>query len=506
MGRDIRVVVIGAGMAGILAAIKLKQSGFRNFIVYEKADRVGGTWRENSYPGLTCDVPSHSYTYSFEPNPNWSHLLPPGPEIQAYFEGVAQKYGVEPFFAFNEEIVRCAFEGGRWHIETASGTRDAADIVIAATGVLHHPNYPSIPGLDSFAGDCFHSARWDHAVPLDGQRIGVIGTGSTGVQIVSALAGRAGKLSHFQRTPQWVMPTVNMAFTDEQKAAFREQPMLLRAVQNDPGYLEIAWNWTEAVVDQNSAMIDQFEAAGRAYLEETVQDPVLREKLRPAGRAGCKRLVQSGEYYQAIQHPNAALVDAPIERVEPTGVRTADGVLHELDLLVLATGFRTDQFLRPMNVTGRDGVALDDAWAKRPSAYMAISIPEFPNLFMLNGPTAPVGNFALIDVAERQWAYIAHFIDLIASGRVTEVSAKPGAFDRYEADRIAAARNTIWGSGCQSWYLDSEGVPSAWPWSYRHFASEMATPRFDAYDMRTPEMANANGQTAAAAQQPVPAE
>lgn len=364
----VRIAIIGAGMAGILAGIKLREAGLTDFRIYEKAGRIGGTWRENSYPGLTCDVPSHAYTYSFEPNPDWSHHLPPGPEIQAYFERTVTKYGLEPHIAFDEEVVRCAFEDGRWHLETGRGTRDTADIVIAATGVLHHPNHPRIEGIDTFAGACFHSARWDHSVPLDGRRIGIIGNGSTGVQIVSALAARAGRLKHFQRSAQWIMPTVNDPFTEEQRAAFRADPLLLKSVQNDPTYLEIAWGWTEAIIDAASPTMIQTEAAARANLEANVSDPVLREKLRPTYRAGCKRLIHSPDYYQAIQHPNAELVTDEIDRIEAKGIRTRDGALHELDLIVLATGFNAHQFMRPMNVIGRGGVELNHIWARRPAA------------------------------------------------------------------------------------------------------------------------------------------
>ncbi|ARS28737.1 flavin-containing monooxygenase [Sphingomonas sp. KC8] len=484
----IRVAVIGAGMAGILAGIKLREAGLTDFRIYEKADRIGGTWRENSYPGLTCDVPSHAYTYSFEPNPDWSHHLPPGPEIQAYFERTMVKYGVDQHIAFNEEVVRCAFEDGRWQLETRSGTGDTADIVIAATGVLHHPSYPDIAGIDAFASDCFHSARWDHMVPLDGRRIGIIGNGSTGVQIVSALASRAARLKHFQRSAQWIMPTVNDPFTDEERAAFHADPLLLKSMQNDPAYLEVAWGWTEAIIDADSSTMVQTEAAARANLEANVSDPVLREKLRPNYRAGCKRLIHSPDYYQAIQHPNAELVTDGIECIEPKGVRTRDGTLHELDLIVFATGFDAHRFMRPMNVIGRGGVELSQAWAKRPAAYMAISIPDFPNLFMLNGPSGPVGNFSLIDIAERQWAYISHFIAMIASGRAREISASHAALEAYEQERIKAAQTTIWGSGCNSWYLDAEGVPSTWPWSYRHFAAEMAVPRMGAYELVSPDI------------------
>lgn len=481
---DLRVVVMGAGMAGILSGIKLREAGFADVTIYEKASRIGGTWRENTYPGLTCDVPSHAYTYSFEPNPDWSRFLPPGAEIQEYFERTVAKYRIDELIRFNEEIVRCEFQDGRWQLEMKSGLTDTADIVIAATGVLHHPSFPNLRGLDSFQGDLLHSARWDHSIPLDGRRIGIVGNGSTGVQIVSALAGRAGKLKHFQRTAQWIFPVENLPFSEEQKAAFRADRALLKRMQNEETYLANVERFTNAVLDANSPEILEIEAIARDNLENSVSDPELREKLRPTYRAACKRLIYSPDYYQAIQHPNAELVTDGIECVEAGGVRTRDGQLHELDVLVLATGYKPDQFMRPMQITGRDGHTLEQAWAKGPTAYMAISIPEFPNLFMLNGPTGPVGNFSLIDIAELQWGYIAQLIELVRSGQCQEVSAAQSALDAYDVARKEAARKTVFGSGCNSWYLDADGVPNTWPWSQQRFKDEMAAPKLDAFVLR----------------------
>ena len=329
LNQDLRVVVLGAGMSGILSGIKLLEAGYKNVTIYEKASRVGGTWRENTYPGLTCDVPSHAYTYSFEPNAEWTRQLPPGAEVQGYFEQTTRKYKIDELIRFNQEVKRCEFKGGRWHLETASGLRDTADVVIAATGVLHHPRTPNIPGLKDFTGDLLHSARWDHAVPLDGKRIGIIGNGSTGVQLVSALAGRAGKLKHFQRTAQWIMPVENPTFTEEQKQAFRDDPALLKRMQNDETYVANVERFTTAVADASSPEIAMIEAIVLDNLERSVPDPVLREKLRPNYRAACKRLIFSPDYYQAIQHPNAELVTDDIETVTANGVLTRDGTRSE---------------------------------------------------------------------------------------------------------------------------------------------------------------------------------
>jgi cation diffusion facilitator CzcD-associated flavoprotein CzcO len=482
-----RVIVIGAGMSGILAAIRLEEAGFDDVVVYEKADRLGGTWRENTYPGLSCDVPSHFYSYSFALNPEWSSRFSPGPEILAYFEAVARRYGVDSRIRYRKEVGRCAFEDGRWRITTTDGATDEADVVLAATGVLHHPAYPDIEGLGTFAGPCFHSARWDHDVPLAAKRVGVIGTGSSAIQIVTALVDQVGELRLFQRTPQWIAPAANPVYSEEEKATFRQTPAAMEAIRQ-----EISRAFTDGfanvLVDASAPMLQAIHDGCVAHLEGKVRDPVLREKLRPSYRAACKRLIISDGFYEAIQRPNATLVTEGIERIEKEGVRTRDGRLHQLDVLVLGTGFQVDRFVRPMEVVGRRGVVLDDVWAGGPFAYLAISVPAFPNFFMLNGPNAPVGNFSLIEVAELQVGYILQLVEAVRSGACDEVSASHEAMARFDAERRVAARTTIWNSGCKSWYLDATGLPTAWPWTFDRFRDEMRRPRLDDFDLRrTPE-------------------
>jgi len=480
--RQLRIAVIGAGMAGILSAIKLLEDGYDDFTVYEKADRIGGTWRENTYPGLACDVPSHLYSYSFALNPGWSRRFSPGPEIQRYFERVVDDHELDDRIRLGDEVTSLELRDGQWHLETAAGHRDVVDAVIAATGVLHHPRYPDIEGLDDFAGACFHTARWDHSVDIDGARVGMIGTGSTAIQITGAIAERVGKLVLFQRTAQWVLQAENPAYSDEELLHFRDEPETIAAMHHD---LSQAFGiFANAVVDADSPEIKMIEQACLDNLEQNVHDPELRERLRPSYRAACKRLVVSPDFYDAIQHPNAELVTERIEKVEPGGVRTADGRLHELDVLVLATGFHADAFMRPMHIVGRDGVTLADAWDPRPTAYMSIAIPEFPNLFMLNGPNGPVGNFSLIEVAELQFGYIRQLLEQLRSGGIAEVSATRAATEAQDAARVEAAQQTIWVTGCRSWYLDDRGVPAVWPWSFDRFRKEMAAPDLAAYELR----------------------
>ena len=477
-----RVVVIGAGMAGIASVIRLREAGFTDVVVYEKGDRIGGTWRDNTYPGVACDVPSHLYSYSFAPNPDWTYVFSPGEEICAYLENVARRHDVERFITYGTEVTRLAFSDGRWHIGLGDGSTDVADFVIAATGVLHHPRYPDIEGLDGFSGDLFHSARWDHDVPLAGRRVGVIGTGSSAVQITGALVDEVGEFHLFQRTAQWVLPMPNPPILEEDQKRFRTDPSSMAQLRAELSQ-RFEENFANAVVDAGSPQVQMLQLLCLANLEDNVTDPDLRERLRPNYQAACKRLILAPEFYQAIQRPNARLVTAPIERVEEKGIRTADGKLHELDVIVLATGFRVDRFMRPMEVCGRNGVSLDDVWAERPSAYLSISIPEFPNLFMLNGPNGPVGNFSLIEVAELQFGYIMQLVSLVNNGQGGEISATQAALDRFEADRIEAAKKTVWVTGCQSWYLDDRGIPSAWPWSFDRFRDEMARPKPADYEI-----------------------
>lgn len=475
--------IIGAGMAGILAAIKLKQAGHADVAVYEKADRIGGTWRDNRYPGLTCDVPAHAYTYEFAPNPEWSAYLVGGPEIQAYFEKVVDDYGIRPLIHFNSEIVRLEWQDERWELETAGGTISHAHVVIVATGVLHHPKIPDIKGLSSFAGTAMHSAQWDESVPLAGKRIGIIGNGSTGVQMVCALGQAGHELVHFQRSPQWMMPYPNFSYTEEDKARFRESLEAINAIRYDPNYVANVQRFTTGITDIDGPEMRSIEDVCRDFLEQAVVDPVLREKLRPNYRAACKRLIYSFDYYAVAQQPNVETIVCGIDEIVPEGIRDNEGKFHRLDVLALATGFHTDRFIRPTRVIGLGGRDLEDAWAVRCNAYMAISIPDFPNLFLMNGPSSPVGNFSLIDVAERQWSYIEQLLNRVAEGNAKGIVASHRAHAEYEARRIKAAKASIFGSGCTSWYLDATGVPITWPWDYAAFGAAMAEPDFEAFEV-----------------------
>ncbi len=480
--RRLRCIIIGAGPAGILAAIKLTQAGFSDVAIYEKSNRLGGTWRDNTYPGVACDVPSQLYSYSFEPNPSWSRQFAPGCEILDYLEQVTRRHDIERRIRYLEEVTRCEHLDGRWRIETKRGAWDTADVVIAATGVTHHPRLPDIAGRETFQGPAFHSARWDHSALLDGRRVGVIGTGSTAVQIVAALSERVAQLELFQRTAQWIVPQDNPAYSAEEQARFRAQPEIMQHMRT--GFARaFAENFSDAVIDVDSPQLKVIEEVARAHLESQVHNPELREKLRPTYRAACKRLIMSNDFYPAIQRTNVELITEGVESVEPNGVRTRDGRLHELDALVFATGFHTDRFIRPTEVVGRNGVSLNERWSQRPDAYLSVAVPGFPNFFMLNGPNSPVGNYSLIDVAERQMDYLLQLMDLLRTGRCQEICPMESATAALELQRVAAAKNTVWVTGCRSWYLDDRGVPASWPWTMARFREVMQAPQLEAYEL-----------------------
>jgi len=474
-----RVAVIGAGMSGLLAGIKLREAGYRDIRIFEKADRIGGTWRDNTYPGLTCDVPSQHYCYSFELSAEWSRLFSPGPEIQAYLEGVCAKYDIASDIAFGHELIRARWSDNRWELAFANGIEETFDIVIAATGVLHHPVLPDIAGRDSFAGDSFHTARWDHDVSLDGRQVGIIGTGSTAIQIVPAIIEQVAHVTLFQRTAQWILPLPNPAYTEAEKAEWRGEPTrLVEAYQTWSD--RIRTTIARAVVGDAEQMAKIADAC-RRNLVENVKDPDLRARLTPDYAVACKRLIMSDQFYPAIQHPHATLETTAIAAVEPHGVRMTDGRLHELDVLVYATGFDAHRFVRGMNITGIDGQCLDAVWADATRAHRSVMVPGFPNFFMMIGPNSPIGNFSLIMVAEEQIRYILTLVGLVRDGRAQAIAPKPEACAEFNDALRAAMGSTVWVSGCSSWYLDRNGQPILWPWSLERFQAEMAAPNLDEY-------------------------
>lgn len=474
MSREPRIVIIGAGVAGIATAVTLQRAGFRRLTILEKGADVGGVWHWNRYPGLTCDVPSQLYQFSFAPKPDWSSIFAPGAEIQQYLRTVVDRFGLDRYIRLNSEVVSAEFTAAGWQIGTADGGRLEADFVIAATGVLHHPFTPPIPGLDSFDGAVMHTARWDDSVELRGRRVGVIGNGSTGVQIVSALQPAVSEITHFVRTPQWVMwvPT-NVRQPELVGRLLRARPRVHRMLY---GALLVGSGILADVTTRPSWRRRLVQAYARWSLRFQVRDAGLRRSLTPDYEPLCKRQVVSGSYYRALQARNARLVTAPIEAVTPRGVRTADGALIDLDVLVLATGFHTHHYMRPMNLRGRDGVSIDDAWAKGPRAYRMTAIPGFPNFFTVLGPNSPTGSISLQYSAELTARYIAKWLRRFRDGDIDTVEVTEEATTKFNDDVAAALGPTVWNTGCNSWYLTDERNVDLWPYDRKTMAAMLRQP------------------------------
>ncbi|KWX66658.1 NAD(P)/FAD-dependent oxidoreductase [Mycobacterium sp. NAZ190054] len=478
----IRVAIIGAGMSGLCMAAKLQDADVEDFTVFEKADEVGGTWRDNTYPGLACDVPARYYAYSFRPNPEWSHLMPTGPEVFQYFREFATERGIRRHIRFGADVTEARFRDGTWWVTTSAGVEEF-DVLVTATGFLRVPRHPDIPGLDTFAGPMFHSSRWDHSVFLSDKRIGLIGTGSTGVQITSELGGVVKHLTVFQRTAQWICPWPNLRVSERTKTALRRWKWL-----NSLGY----WFWGGFVRSIFGVAPVRpgwqrwlYQTQCRWNLRLSVRDKELKKKLTPKDQPMCKRMVFAGHYYRAVQKPDVEIVTDPIVEVEPRGVVTADGTLHEVDLLVLATGFDFHAYVRPLTISGEDGRTLDEVWADGPTAYRAVAVPGFPNMFMLMGPHAPVGNNSLVPVAEEQADYVMWWIDQLRSGRILSAAPTVAATTQYNDAMKAAMPATVWTTGCRSWYLGKDGLPELFPWEASRYTELMRSPRLSDFEVRT---------------------
>ncbi|MCV7007227.1 flavin-containing monooxygenase [Mycobacterium gordonae] len=477
-----KVAIIGAGMSGICMAAKLQDADIDSFTIFEKAHDVGGTWRDNTYPGLHCDVPSRFYSYSFRPNPKWSHLLSPGPEIHAYFQQVADERGIRPHIRFGRDVTRARYDGGKWHLTTADGD-ETFDVVVTATGFLRVPRYPEIPGRDTFAGPAFHSARWDHSVSLADKRIGLIGTGSTGVQITAELGGKVRGLKIFQRTAQWVYPMPNGRYSALTRAALTRRPSLNRMpylfwgllFRKFFGIAPVRPGWQRRVL----------QAMCRWNLRISVRDPELRAKLTPKDQPMCKRQVMAGHFYRSVRQPGVEVITEAIDHIEPSGIVTADGVLHEVDLLVFATGFDARAYVRPMEIIGEGGRTLDEVWADGPMAYRSVAVPGFPNLFMMVGPHSPIGNQSLVPIAEDQANYVMWWIEQLRAGRVLAAAPTEAATKQYNEDMKAAMPQTIWVTGCSSWYLGKDGLPELFPWTPETHHELLRHPELADFDVRT---------------------
>jgi len=452
-------------------AIMLREAGFRDLVIYEKADEVGGTWRENRYPGVSCDVPSHHYNFSFEHNPGWSSRLAGGAELQDYMLKVCKKYDLRRDIVFGQEVREARFDGARWHIKTDKGLEDSAEFFVPATGPLHVPKLPAIPGLDAFEGECFHTARWPDELDLKGKRVGIIGNGSSGTQVITALANQGVDLTVFMRTPQWIFPMMNRRFGPRERNLVRRFPWLGR-ISGDFYQWFFEHVFAEAVIRpgwQRSLL-----QSGCRWNLSRIKDPHLREILTPKDEPLCKRLVMSWEFYPALSRPNVKIIRADVDRIDANAVVDASGAAHPLDVLILATGFDTRAYFRPINVINAQGVSVNDAWKQQTGAHLSTHVPGFPNFMILGGPFSPRGNFSAIAYSEAIAAHIVSVIRAAYENNWRSLAAKPDAMRAFIEMNRAQLPQTIWVTGCQSWYMDEKGVPETWTGTPDEFRDVMA--------------------------------
>ena len=494
--RTPRIVIIGGGFSGLGMAIRLRAMGIDDFVILERAASHGGTWRDNSYPGCACDVQSVLYSFSFAPNPDWSHSFSPQDEIWAYLRRCATEYDIDRHFVFGETVTAATWDDERqqWNVQSTSGNW-RPEIVIMATGGLSDAVMPRIEGLSTFAGAMFHSAQWRHDVDLTGKRVAVIGTGASAIQFVPRIQPRVAQLDVFQRTPPWIMPRRDKAIGGWRRQLYRHVPALQRAHRAATYLLREALH----LPFRNARAARVVEWVAGRHMHVQVADPALRTKLQPHYRIGCKRILVSDDYYPALAQPNVALVTDAIISIEAAGVRTADGVLHAADVIIFGTGFRpTDPVLAP-HIRGRTGETLAETWQGSPRAYMGTSHAGFPNLFTLMGPNTALGHSSVVLMAEAQ---VEHVIGVL---RYTEqggfAAAEPDAIAQRDwvAGVDARLRATTWNAGgCSSWYIDATGRNSTlWPDGVGRFRRTVARINPGEYrwiprrEARAPELVNA---------------
>ncbi|GAA0998774.1 flavin-containing monooxygenase [Subtercola frigoramans] len=458
------VIIVGAGFAGLGMGTRLARENTHSFLILERATEVGGTWRDNTYPGVACDVPSQLYSFSFRPKPDWSRVFAPGAEIAGYLRECARSEGLLPCIRFSTELLEARWDDrqGLWRLTTSGGDYTAR-VLVTAAGRLSEPRLPEVPGLGSFAGDTFHTAAWRHDVSLEGRRVGVVGTGASAVQLVPAVAEQAAELVVFQRSAPYIVPRGDRAYTDDEKRGFRDHPDTLAAARS-----EYFWAAEEGFAQKldGSASARRHRDLALGHLQAQVEDPILRSAVTPDYQIGCKRVLFSNDYYPALARPNVTLEPSPVASVDESRVRSAGGAEFDLDVLIMATGFHTTQLPFASRIVGRNtgadglGETLADHWSEGMTAFASTVVYGFPNLFIIDGPNASLGHNSAITMIETQIDYIAGalaFGTLAAQGghpEVLEVSATAEA--EYTAELDADSSSTVWlTGGCRSWYLDS---------------------------------------------------
>ncbi len=450
------VAIVGAGFGGLGLGITLKRAGIESFTILEKGDRVGGVWRDNTYPGAACDVPSHLYSFSFEPNPDWNWRFSPQAEILEYLERCVDRYGLGPHVRLGTEVARADFDegSGRWRIETSAGARIEADVLVSAAGQLSRPATPDIEGLDRFEGPIFHSSRWDHDVELSGKRVAVIGTGASTIQIVPAIAERVRHLDLYQRSAPYVLPKKDRPYRGWEKRLFRWAPMTRR--------LERFRTWL--VFEVFVAAFNRFKPLGRVaarlferQLSEQVSDPELKASLTPDSMIGCKRVLISPDYYLTLGREDVELITQGVRELTADGVVATDGTERKADVVVLSTGFASNDFLAPMEIHGLDGLELNEAWRNGAEAYLGISVAGFPNLFIMYGPNTNLGSGSIIYQLESQMAYILDAVRTLERTGASYLAVRPQVQEKFSRELQERLSTSVWQTGCSNWYVDENG-------------------------------------------------
>ncbi|MGW3512284.1 flavin-containing monooxygenase [Streptomyces sp. NPDC000994] len=497
--RHVRVAVIGSGFGGLGAAVRLRREGITDFVVLERAGGVGGTWRDNSYPGCACDVPSHLYSFSFAPNPDWPRTFSGQEHIRAYLEHVMDVFGLRPHLRLHSEVTRMTWDAEklRWDIETTSGNL-SADVVVGATGPLSEPKVPDIPGLDSFPGKVFHSARWEHDHDLAGKRVAVVGTGASAIQIVPSIQPEVARLTLFQRTPPWVMPRVDREISGVERRMHRALPLTAQLRRG------LLWGIRELQVQaftRHPGQLGFVERLARLNMSRAIKDPDLRAKLTPDYRIGCKRILLSSTYYPALAQDNVDVVASGLSEVRGSTVVAADGTEAEVDAIVFGTGFHVTDMPIAARVVGADGRTLAESWKDGMAALRGASAAGFPNWMTIIGPNTGLGNSSMILMIESQLNYLADYLRQlrVLGGRVA-LDARPSAVNAWNRKVQERMKRTVWNTGgCTSWYLDAGGRnTTVWPGTTTEF--RQATRRVDLAEyqvLRAPGSQGGAGRTPA---------
>ncbi len=479
---QVQVAIIGSGFGGLCMAIRLRQEGLRDFVVLEKEDALGGCWRDNSYPGAACDVPSHLYSFSFAPKADWSRRYAPQEEILAYLRDCADAFGVRPHVHLRTEVTGARFdaEAGLWRLALQDGRTLEARVLVSACGQLNRPAYPQLAGLERFEGARFHSARWDHGYALDGKRVAVIGTGASAVQFVPAIAPRVAQLHLFQRSAAYVIPKADRAYSDRERGLYARFP----AAQALSRWAQYWSHESRVVAFHGPAWVRAgLERGFRRRLERTVADPRLRAALTPADPIGCKRVLLSNDYLPALTRPNVELVTDAIREVTADGIATADGRERRVDALIYGTGFQATDFLAPMRITGLGGRELDAAWRGGAEAYLGISVAGFPNLFLLYGPNTNLGHSSIVFMLESQVRYVLGCVRALQQRRLRFLDVRADAQAAFNARLQRGLARSVWGAGCTSWYKTAEGKnTNNWPGFTFRYRQQTRAPRLEHYE------------------------